>query len=166
MTMSQTPRLAVFPGTFDPVTLGHRDLVARAARLFDRVVVAVFVNPAKAPLFSLDERLAFLRAAMAEHPTVEVDSFQGLVADYVRSRGAVAIVRGVRTATEFADESQVALMNRHLHLACETVFLASSAATAHISSRLVREIAAFGGSVDGLVSPAVAAALAARRTRG
>lgn len=160
--MPQPTRLAVLPGTFDPVTLGHRDILDRAVRLFDRVVVAVFVNPGKSPIFSLDERIGFLREMASSWPTVEIDSFDGLLADYVRRRGASAIVRGVRTATEFADESHVALMNRHLYDGCETVFLLSSAATAHISSRLVREIATFGGSVEGLVAPSVAAALARR----
>jgi pantetheine-phosphate adenylyltransferase len=163
--MPTTPRVAIFPGTFDPVTEGHRDLITRAARLFDYLTVAVFINPTKTPSFSLDERLAFLREAVKPLSNVEVDAFEGLVADYVKRRGAVAVVRGVRTATEFAEESHMALMNRHLNAGCETVFLLSSASTAHISARLVREIASFGGAVDGLVSPAVAAALAARFPR-
>jgi pantetheine-phosphate adenylyltransferase len=163
--MSHTSRLAVLAGTFDPVTHGHCDLIGRAVRLFDRVVVAALVNPAKQPLFTLDERLAMLTEATAGWPSVEVDTFDGLLAEYVRRRGASAVVRGLRSSTEFADESQVALMNRHLNPACETVFLVPSADTQHISSRLVREIAALGGPVDALVPPIAAAALARRLPR-
>lgn len=158
--MSNTHPLVVVPGTFDPITLGHLDLVARSARLFDRVVVAVLVNPAKTPLFPLDERVAMIRDAVGEWASVEVDTFDGLLADYVRRCGASAVVRGLRSSTEFADESQVALMNRHLNPECETIFLVPAADTLHISSRLVREIASRGGSVAGLVSSHVAGALA------
>ena len=163
--MSQSPRLAVVAGSFDPPTLGHVDLVERAVRLFDRVVVAVLHNRAKQPLFSVDERLALLRDLTASLPTVEVDQFDGLLADYVARRGAVAVVRGVRTAGEFSDEWSIALANRHLNPAFDTVFVVPSAATMHVSSRVVREIASFGGSVDGLVAPPVAAALAKKSPR-
>lgn len=161
MTTS-TERLAVFAGTFDPVTYGHLDLVERSAALFDRVVVAVLVNPAKSPLLSLDDRLRLLRVAVARWPTVEVDTFEGLLVDYVARRQAAATIRGIRSTSEFVDESQMALMNRHLNPQCETVFLASSAAHLHISSRLVREIAALGGPLRGLVPEHVAEALVRR----
>jgi pantetheine-phosphate adenylyltransferase len=161
MTTS-TERLAVFAGTFDPVTHGHLDVVARGVALFDRLVVAVLVNPAKSPLLSLDDRVRLLRVAVARWPTVEVETFQGLLADYVAERHAVAVLRGIRSAAEFTDESQIAMMNRHLNPQCETVFLASSAAHLHISSRLVREIAGLGGSLAGLVPEHVAEALAHR----
>lgn len=163
--MSQSPRLAVVAGSFDPPTLGHVDLVERAVRLFDRVVVAVLHNRAKQPLFSVEERVALLRDLTASLPTVEVDQFDGLLADYVARRGAVAVVRGARTAGEFSDEWSIALANRHLNPAFDTVFVVPSAATMHVSSRVVREIASFGGSVDGLVAPPVAAALAKKSPR-
>ncbi len=159
--MADAPRLAVMAGTFDPLTNGHLDVIARAARLFGRVVVAVLVNPAKAPLFALEDRMAMIREAVAPIAGAEVDAFDGLLADYVKRRQASAVVRGLRTASEFADEWPVALMNRHLNPACETVFVVPSAATMHVSSRLVREIAALGGPVDGLGARGRRAAAAA-----
>jgi pantetheine-phosphate adenylyltransferase len=157
--MPDAPRLAVLAGTFDPLTFGHLDLIARARTLFDRVTVAVLVNPGKAPLFTVEDRVAMIRDAIANLPGVGVEAFGGLLADYVRERGASAIVRGLRSASEFGDEQPMALMNRHLHPGCETVFIMPSADRSHISSRLVREIAALGGSVEGLVPPAIAARL-------
>jgi pantetheine-phosphate adenylyltransferase len=137
-------------------------MIARAAAIFDRVVVALLVNPAKQPLFPLDERVAMMREIVGHLPTVDVDTFDGLLADYVRERKAVAVVRGLRTATEFSEEQQMALMNRHLNPDCETVFLVPAAEHMHISSRLVREIASLGGPVTGLVAPSVEARLARR----
>lgn len=163
--MSTTSRLAVLAGSFDPLTNGHVDLIERSTRLFDRVVVAVLANSAKQPLFTANERVDMIRNVVAAHANVEVDAFDGLLADYVQRRGAAAVVRGLRTATEFSDEWQMALMNRQLNPACETVFLIPAAVTAHISSRLVREIASLGGSVDGLVPPSIASRLAARVRR-
>ncbi len=161
--MSHVPRLAVIAGSFDPLTNGHVDLIERSVKLFEQVVVAVLVNPSKQPLFTLDERVAMIReVAAAQALAVEVDTFGGLLADYVRKRGATAIARGLRSAAEFGEEWPTALMNRHLEPACETVFVVPAAATMHISSRLVREIASLGGSVDGLVPKAVAAHLQAR----
>ena len=163
--MSDTTRIAIVPGTFDPPTNGHIDMIARSARLFDRVVVAVLVNSAKQPWFTADERVAMIREAVAGLPAVEVDTFEGLLADYVRMRGAKAVVRGLRTAGEFSDEWQVALMNRHLNDECETVFLLPSVANLFLSSRIVREVASLGGSLDGLVPPGVARRLATRRAQ-
>jgi pantetheine-phosphate adenylyltransferase len=160
--MPDAARLAVLAGTFDPLTLGHVDLITRSRRLFDRVTVAVLVNPGKAPLFTVEERVAMIREATADVPGVSVDAFGGLLADYVRQQGAVAIVRGLRNASEFAEEQPMALMNRHLHPGCETVFILPSADRLHISSRLVREIASLGGSVEGLVPAGIAARLARR----
>ena len=161
--MSHVPRLAVIAGSFDPLTNGHVDLIERSVKLFEQVVVAVLVNPSKQPLFTLDERVAMIReVAAAQALAVEVDTFGGLLADYVRKRGATAIARGLRSAAEFGEEWPTALMNRHLEPACETVFVVPAADTMHISSRLVREIASLGGSVDGLVPKAVAAHLQAR----
>ncbi|MEO8483964.1 MAG: pantetheine-phosphate adenylyltransferase [Acidobacteriota bacterium] len=160
--MSHASRLAVLAGSFDPPTNGHLDMIARAATLFDRVVVALLVNPAKQPLFALDERVAMMRELVGRMPTVEIDTFDGLLADYVRRRNAVAVVRGLRTASEFSEEWQVALMNRHLNPACETVFVVPAAENMQISSRLVREIASLGGSVTGLVAPSIEVHLRSR----
>ncbi len=160
--MSHATRLAVLAGSFDPPTNGHVDMITRAAALFDRVVVALLVNPAKQPLFALDERLEMMRELVAQMPAVEIDTFDGLLADYVRKRNAAAVVRGLRTAAEFSEEWQMALMNRHLNPACETVFLVPAAEHMQISSRLVREIASLGGPVTGLVAPSVEARLARR----
>lgn len=161
--MSDASRLAIVAGSFDPLTNGHVDLIERGVKLFDRVVVAVLVNPAKQPLFSIEERVEMIRAvAAARQLPVEVDTFSGLLADFARQRGATALVRGLRTADEFADEWPTALMNRHLEPGCETVFVVPAAATMHISSRLVREIASLGGPVDGLVPDVVAASLRRR----
>jgi len=160
--MAHANRLAVLAGSFDPPTNGHMDMIARAATLFERVVVALLVNPAKQPLFGLDERVAMMRELVAHTPSVEVDTFDGLLADYVRRRGATAVVRGLRTAAEFSEEWQVALMNRHLNPGCETVFVVPAAENMHISSRLVREIASLGGPVTGLVAPSIEARLKQR----
>lgn len=153
--MDARPRIAVYPGSFDPPTFGHVDIVTRASVLFDRVIIAVLTNPGKQPLFTVEERLAMLRDVFATQPTVTVDSFKGLLVDYAARHGATAIVRGLRNVTDFDYERQMALMNRHLDGATETVFLTPSAAVGHISSTLVREIVNVGGSVAGLVPPVV-----------
>jgi len=156
--MAHTPRIAVCAGSFDPLTTGHIDLISRAARLFDGVVVGVLANPAKQSWFSIADRVAMTREVITSLPGmthVEVDSFNGLLVDFVRQKHASAIVRGLRTSTEFVDESQRAVMNRHLSERCETLFLVASPDVAHISSRLVKEVAAAGGPLDGLVPPAV-----------
>ncbi|SRR5579871_1410308 len=158
-----TPRTAIFPGSFDPLTNGHVDVIRRSARLFDRVVVAVLVNAEKRAMFPLEERVSLIRESARDLPHVEVDTFSGLLADYVARRGAAAVIRGLRTASEFSDEWQMALMNRHLQPDLETVFLLPSAEFTYISSRLVKEIASLGGSLDGLVPEAVAAAFSRRR---
>jgi pantetheine-phosphate adenylyltransferase len=160
--MTATPRLALCAGSFDPPTNGHLDIIERAAALFDHVVVAVLVNAGKQPLFDVEERLAMLRESAAGLGNVEVDAFSGLLADYARARGARIVVRGLRTAAEFAEEAPTAMMNRHLNADLDTVFLVPSPRVAYISSRLVKEIAALGGSLAGLVPPAVATRLAAR----
>jgi pantetheine-phosphate adenylyltransferase len=157
-------RVAIFPGTFDPPTLGHIDVVTRACAVFDRVVVAILKNPAKKPLFTLEERATMLREACQPYSAVEVDMFDGLLTDYAATRGACAIVRGIRNTVDFDYELQMAGMNRHLAPAIDTVFLATSTLYAHISSSLVRDIVTFGGSLQGLVPSSVEAAVAERRT--
>lgn len=156
-------RLAIVPGSFDPLTNGHVDMIRRAAALFDRLVVAVLVNEQKTPLFTQEERVRMLRQACDAWPNVDVDTFDGLLVDYARRRGAVAIVRGIRSSADFEYEYPMALMNRHLEPQIETVFLVPAAEYAYISSRLVKEVFGLGGSVRALVPPIVADALEARR---
>lgn len=161
--MTQASRLAIFPGSFDPLTVGHVDILDRAARLFDRVIVAVLVNAEKRPLFSADERVAIIREAIAGRAGLDVEAFDGLLMELAARRGASAIVRGLRNGLDFDYEQPMALMNRHLAPNVETVFLVPDGKVAHVSARLVRDIAANGGSVAGLVPPGVEARLAARR---
>jgi len=156
-------RLAIVPGSFDPLTNGHVDLIERAAELFDRVVVGVLVNASKQPMFSADDRIAMVREVFVPGGSIEVDTFQGLLVDYARQRGAVAIVKGLRGVSDFDYETQMALMNRHLQEQVRTVFLPPSGRYAFVSSRLVKEVAALGGAVHDLVPSGVAARLAARR---
>ena len=146
---------AVYPGTFDPITLGHEDIVRRAAQLFDRVIVAVAAGHHKKSLFSLAERVAMARVALADVPGVEVAEFHGLLRDFVIGSGAKAMVRGLRAVTDFDYEFQLAGMNRTLMPTVETIFLAPSDRYQFISSTLVREIATLGGEVDQFVSPGV-----------
>ncbi|HEX6104185.1 MAG TPA: pantetheine-phosphate adenylyltransferase [Gemmatimonadales bacterium] len=155
-------RTAVYPGSFDPPTRGHEDLVRRSLALADRVIVAVAVNAAKQPLFSMEERLDMLREAVGGDPRVSFESFEGLLAEFAKRRGATTIVRGLRAVSDFEYEFQMALMNRRLHPSLETVFLVPAVDLTYLSSSLVREVARFGGDVSGLVHPAVAEALARR----
>jgi pantetheine-phosphate adenylyltransferase len=154
---------AVYSGTFDPITLGHADVVYRAAQMFDKVVIAVAVAHHKKTLFSLDERLALAKEVTQDLGNVEVMLFNGLLIDFVHSQGARVIVRGLRSGTDYDYETQMAGMNRHLAPEVDTIFLHTSASVQHISSTLVREIATLGGKVEGLVSPAVLKALQAKR---
>ena len=158
--------LAVYPGTFDPVTRGHEDLIGRAAELFDGVIVAVSTAYHKKTLFSLDERLALLRESVKDLPGVSVEPFTGLVRDFVRAHGARAMVRGVRGVTDFDYELQLAGMNRNLMPDVETVFLAPSARYQFVSSTFVREIGLLGDGVEPFVSPHVLAQLIAKRDDG
>lgn len=152
-------RRVVYPGTFDPVTNGHTDLIVRAARLFDRVVVAVAVDTGKAPLFSIDERVALVREAIGSRENVEVVPFQGLLVDFTRRLGVSVIMRGLRAVSDFEYEFQLAGMNRRMAPDIETLFLTPAETYSYISSTLVREIARLGGDVSTFVSPAVQAAL-------
>lgn len=163
-------RTAVYPGSFDPVTLGHLDIVGRAAGVFDRLVVAVLENPRKSPLFPLDERLALLRDSIATlapavRDRVEVASFDGLTVEFCRLRGAASIVRGLRVISDFELELQLAHNNRKLAPDVDTVFLMTALEHGYVSSTLVREIASFGGDVAGMVPAPVAAALRSRYLR-
>ena len=153
-------RIAVYPGTFDPITNGHLDLVDRGRHHFDLLYIAALQNTAKDPLFSRDERIELIREVTAEWDNVRVDSFDGLLVDYAAKIGASMIMRGVRAVTDFEYEMQMAMMNRRLRPELETVFLMPSETYSYVSSKLVREIARLGGSVDGLVHERVAEALA------
>ena len=155
-------RIALYAGSFDPVTHGHEDLIQRTFTFADRLVVAVANNVAKQPLFTVDERIAFVRAVTGNDPRVEIRAFDGLLVDFAREVGACVNVRGLRAVSDFEYEFQMALMNRHLHPSLETVFMAPSLDTTYISSSMVREVARFGGDVTQLVHPIVARALAER----
>lgn len=155
MSTSGTPgaRLAVYPGSFDPITNGHVDIIERGLRLFDRVVVAVLRNETKAPLFSVAERVQLIRDVFRDRPGLEVDTFDGLLVDYAASRGAVVIVKGLRSIADYEYESQMALMNRRLRPAIETMFLMPAEPYAYTSSRLIKEVCRLGGDIRGLVPP-------------
>jgi pantetheine-phosphate adenylyltransferase len=155
-------RIAIYPGSFDPPTKGHEDLVRRSLALAERVIVAVAVNAAKQPLFSVEERLAMLQAAIGREPRVSFQAFEGLLAEFAKREGASVIVRGLRAVSDFEYEFQMALMNRQLHPSLETVFLVPAVDLTYLSSSLVREVARFGGDVSSLVHPAVAQALSRR----
>jgi pantetheine-phosphate adenylyltransferase len=152
---------AVCPGSFDPVTNGHLDIVATASGLFDEVTVAVVVNPSKRSLFSVEERLAMLAEVTAEYPNVHLDSFDGLLVDFCRDRGIRAIVRGLRAVMDFDYELQMAQMNRRL-AGVETVFIPTSPEHSFVAARLVKEVASLGGDVKGLLPPPVLSRLIER----
>jgi pantetheine-phosphate adenylyltransferase len=145
------PTLAVYPGSFDPLTNGHVDIITRGARLFDRIIVAVLINAEKSPLFSLEERVDIARDVFRGVPNVEVDMFDGLLVDYVEKRGAQVIVRGLRAVSDFEFEFQMALMNQRLNGKIETVFMMPAEQYTYISSRLIKEVFSLGGQVHGLV---------------
>lgn len=160
-SVERPPRVAVYPGSFDPVTRGHEDLIRRSLVFVDRVIVAVAVNVAKQPLFTLEERVALLRETV-RLPGVEVQSFEGLLVEFAQRAGASVIVRGLRAVSDFEYEFQMALMNRNLDPKLETVFLVPAFDLTYLSSSLVREVARFGGDVSQLVHPAVHKALKAK----
>lgn len=156
---------AVYPGSFDPVTLGHIDILERAALLFDRVIIAVLENPGKSPLFSVDERVDLIRRSIDTMSKVEVDTFTGLTVDYARKVGATALVRGLRAVSDFENEFQMALMNRRLQPDVHTVFLMTSFSNVFVSSSLIKEVCRFGGDIAAFVPPVVADAMR-KRLRG
>jgi pantetheine-phosphate adenylyltransferase len=143
--------LAVYPGSFDPLTNGHVDIILRGARLFDRIIVAILLNAEKAPLFTMGERVEIAREVFKAQTNVEVDTFDGLLVDYVARRSAQVIVRGLRAVSDFEFEFQMALMNRRLNSKIETVFMMPAEQYTYISSRLIKEVFALGGRVHGLV---------------
>jgi pantetheine-phosphate adenylyltransferase len=153
------PTLAVYPGSFDPLTNGHVDIIARGARLFDRIIVAIAVNAEKAPLFTLDGRVEIVRAVFKDQSSVGVEAFDGLLVDYVARKRADVIVRGLRAVSDFEFEFQMALMNRRLNATIETVFMMPAEQYSYISSRLIKEVFALGGRVNGLVPDMVEARL-------
>lgn len=147
--------IAIYPGSFDPITNGHLDLIQRGSRLFDRLIVSILRNQSKSPLLSVEERMEMLREVVQGYANVEVDSFNGLVVDYAEKRQAQVLLRGIRAISDYEYELQTALMNRRLRPELETVFLLSNEAHSFISSRLVKEVFSLGGNITGLVPPAV-----------
>jgi pantetheine-phosphate adenylyltransferase len=150
-----TEVVAIYPGSFDPLTNGHVDIIQRGSRLFDRIIIAVLINVEKAPLFTIPERVDIARDAFRGWPNVEVDTFDGLLVDYARRRKASVIVRGLRAISDFEFEMQMALMNRRLNSEVETVFMMPAEPYTYVSSRLVKEVVALGGSVHGIVPDSV-----------
>ena len=155
-------RIGVYPGTFDPITNGHVDLITRSLNLFDKVFVAVASNPQKHPVFDLPERVEMVRLVTKELPNVTVESFHGLLVDFLRERGAHAIIRGLRAVSDFEFELQMALMNRNLDQSSETVFLMPSQEYIYLTSTIIKEVARLGGNLKDLVHPEVAQRLATR----
>jgi pantetheine-phosphate adenylyltransferase len=155
-------RTVIYPGSFDPLTNGHLDIVKRAARLFDSVIVTVAHNAEKKPLFTLDERLSLVRESVQSFPNVQVDSFSGLLVDYVEKQGGQAIIRGLRAISDFEFEFQLALMNRKLNERVETIFMMPKETYTFLSSRIIKEIARLGGDVKAFVPPHVETALKAK----
>ena len=158
-------RIAIYAGSFDPITRGHEDLIMRSLAFVDRLIVAVARNLNKTPMFTEEERVALIKAAVADESRIEVRSFDGLLVDFARSVNARLLIRGLRAVSDFEYEYQMALMNRHLSPGLETVFMVPSLDTTYISASMVREVARFGGDVSGLVHPEVARALRAKAGR-
>ena len=155
-------RIALYAGSFDPITRGHEDLILRSLEFVDRLIVAVATNSAKQPLFTTEERVQLIRSALSGEPRVDVKAFSGLLVDFAAREGANLLIRGLRAVSDFEYEYQMALMNRHLSPRLETVYMVPSLDTTYISASLVREIARYGGDVSSLVHPATAVALQAK----
>src|SRR3954469_2413876 len=147
--------IAIYPGSFDPITNGHLDLIQRGSRMFDRLVVSILRNDSKEPLFSVEERTAVLQAVVQVYPNVAVDSFEGLLVEYAAARSASVLLRGIRAISDYEYELQMALMNRRLNPDLETVFMMANESYSFISSRLVKEVFGLGGNINGLVPPTV-----------
>jgi len=163
MSDTQPPRIAIYPGSFDPLTNGHVDIIERGARIFDKIIVAILANVEKTPLFSESERVALIQAVFKDRPNVQVDTFDGLLVDYAQRKQASVLVRGLRAVSDFEYEFQMALMNRHLAPGIETVFMMPAEQYTYISSRLIKEVFMLNGKIDGLVPPIVEERLHAKR---
>jgi pantetheine-phosphate adenylyltransferase len=155
-------RTCIYPGTFDPITNGHIDVMARASRMFDRIILGVALNPGKGPMFTVEERVALIRPNLVAYPNVEVDTFDGLLVDFARRHGAVALIRGLRVLSDFEFEFQMALMNRHLNSDIETIFVMTKDAYTYTSSRMMKQVANYGGDITPFVPENVRHALVAR----
>jgi pantetheine-phosphate adenylyltransferase len=149
-------KIAIYPGTFDPITLGHLDIVQRASNLFDRVIITLAINSNKTPLFSKEERLEFIRDAVINIPNVTVDSFEGMLINFAEKKGAIAVIRGLRAISDFEFEFQLALMNRKQNPDITTVFLMPNEKYTYLNSTIIREVARFGGDVNSFITPLVA----------
>jgi pantetheine-phosphate adenylyltransferase len=159
-------RIALYPGSFDPVTRGHLDILERACLVFDRVVVGVLGNPSKSPLFTTEERVELIRRSVEDTPQIEVDTFDGLTVDFAQRVGAIAIVRGLRVTSDFENEFQMTLMNRRLNPDVHTIFLMTSFSNVFISSSIIKEVFRLGGAIDDAVPPASAEALRRKFAQG
>jgi pantetheine-phosphate adenylyltransferase len=162
---SLTPRVAIYPGTFDPLTNGHVDIIERGARIFDAIIVAILANVEKTPLFSENERIAIIRDVFKGHNNVQVEAFSGLLVEYAQLKKATVLVRGLRAISDFEYEFQMALMNRHLAPGLETVFMMPDEKYTYISSRLIKEVFTLGGEITGLVPPLVEERLRAKQKK-
>ncbi|HXS94856.1 MAG TPA: pantetheine-phosphate adenylyltransferase [Candidatus Limnocylindrales bacterium] len=151
--------IAIYPGSFDPITNGHLDLIQRGAKLFDKLIVAILSNEGKQPLFTVEERVEMLQEVVRVYPNVEVDSFDGLLVDYAAAQSATVLLRGIRAISDYEYELQMALMNRRLQPGIETLFMMANEAYSFISSRLIKEVFGLGGNIGGLVPPSVEARL-------
>jgi len=160
---SPTPRVAIYPGSFDPLTNGHVDIIERGARIFDAIIVAILANVEKTPLFSENERIAIIRDVFKGHQNVQVEAFSGLLVEYALHKNATVLVRGLRAVSDFEYEFQMALMNRHLAPGLETVFMMPDEKYTYISSRLIKEVFTLGGEITGLVPPVVEEKLLAKQ---
>jgi pantetheine-phosphate adenylyltransferase len=163
MTTSHPLRVAIYPGSFDPLTSGHVDIIERGARIFDSIIVAILANVEKKPLFSENERVAIIQDVFKGHPNVQVETFNGLLVDYAQRKKASVLVRGLRAVSDFEYEFQMALMNRHLAPGLETVFMMPDEKYTYISSRLIKEVFTLGGEIAGLVPPIVEEKLRAKQ---
>ena len=160
---SHPPRVAIYPGSFDPLTNGHVDIIERGARIFDSIIVAILANVEKTPLFTESERITILRDVFKSYKNVQVDTFSGLLVDYAQLKKASVLVRGLRAVSDFEYEFQMALMNRHLAPGLETVFMMPDEKYTYISSRLIKEVFTLGGEITGLVPPVVEEKLRAKQ---
>ena len=160
---SPTPRIAIYPGSFDPLTNGHVDIIERGARIFDSIIVAILANVEKTPLFSENERISIIRDVFKGHDNVQVEAFSGLLVEYAQVKKATVLVRGLRAVSDFEYEFQMALMNRHLAPGLETVFMMPDEKYTYISSRLIKEVFTLGGEITGLVPPVVEEKLLAKQ---